>query len=311
MCWRGLCVTACRTQRIEIVSLATPFLRIIGRPLNTSEQKVIRRLPIILFLIAWIYSDVSIIFALSLFSIMFDGSKSIIFLGKTIGYFTIFFGIAYFLCRKILYSPARCGALANRAEPAWQGSERLLVLRAIDDEAAMSLAAGSIANRVAATAAPVLGLMAIAMSTIILFLTVVFPAMLAFPPLRREVSLSSEQPYLSDFGIFLSQKFIEPLISVIMADQFDQVIGIFSFACLVLIACVLGIPKVVYGRELFTRSFGIDLDAHSAPDSVCNVKVMTLSRSSRASRVLQHAIYEHPDCVPTIMDWIESNRPQA
>jgi hypothetical protein len=155
---------------------------------------------------------------------------------------------------------------------------RFLVIRGIDDEAALTLAAGAIGNRLTNVT-----------------LTRVAPAaggLFAILLLARIASGGFFDPI--NFGD--TQQFMGWLISILL------LISILVIAALFL----PGAFKTVFGKEFLFGSARCDIAANSVPDFSNEIDVITFPQDevSVASRTLRHAIYEHPSCAKEIVNWI-------
>ena len=191
-------------------------------------------------------------------------------------------------------------------------ASRILVIRGVDDEASLSLAAGSIGSRLS-----------------FLTLVAVIPAIYAVVIVSLMLS--------SFFGLSAGSK-LGLLLGILM-------IGVF-FGALILFF-VPGAFKSFFGREFLVNGMSCDIAVDSVPDTLCQAEVVTLrpieavsskSRSSerpfslrwmleitllevrgiyvywrqsttglgrsKSSWSLRHGIYNHPNCVGEILGWI-------
>jgi hypothetical protein len=158
----------------------------------------------------------------------------------------------------------------------------LLVLRGIDDEAALSLAAGAVANRLFRVAYKFsLNVMLGPFSTIrgakwwALFLPGIY-----FAPLLLALVLCAVffGPHVALIGIVLV--LVTAVSSLFLAP----------------------LTRTVFGRELALGSMGCDAFFESAPDSEL---IVTLPLSK--NEALYHALYENPLAPPTIASWIAAH----
>jgi hypothetical protein len=188
----------------------------------------------------------------------------------------------------------------------------LLILRAVDDEASLSLAAAAIGNRLSA----VIGLCSnlIFVATLILFLPVILVAL------------------FSVAGEFFDWKFLEDFDKT-FGEYFDWAIessggvvvkafgwGLYGAGVSAFVALVLapGICKSFFGRELLFNYLGCNINSQSAPDSIDRQSefhfgsegsswgmVVTLADEGR--RGLRHCLYNDPQCVERIAAWLAAS----
>ncbi|WP_156179825.1 hypothetical protein [Bradyrhizobium sp. LTSPM299] len=164
--------------------------------------------------------------------------------------------------------------------------DHLLVLRAIDDEAALSLAAGAVANRLLRVA------YALALK--------VLQASVITPPESR----------WRWFFFFIPALFFAPLLlfgisCVALFGPYTTAVGIaLVFITPVLAIFLVPLTRTVFGRELAVGSIGCDAFFDSVPDSGL-ATVITLGL--RRDETLSHALYDHPLAAPTIANWIASH----
>lgn len=169
---------------------------------------------------------------------------------------------------------------ATRDGVASDFATNMLVLRGIDDEATLVLAAGAIGNRIS------FRLMRIVGSALV----VVLAGLLW-------VHFTGRGPaYLRDNLAALA-----PWVLWLAAPG----LGLFF-------AVASGLFKGVYGRELFVRSLLCQVNSHSAPDQPGGLWVITLSPSAAERRGLRHGLYDHEHAVPAVVNWIlRQVRPEA
>ena len=148
-------------------------------------------------------------------------------------------------------------------------STSMLVLRGVDDEAALTLAAGAIGNRLSE---PVSVLLTYAFLLVWAVLAIIW----VFP-----------SPSVSEgFFDWIRVLFITFVPYVWLVD---------------FLGCAF---KSVYGRELLPWSLGLQIRSHSAPDHSGKLSVLTLPYRGR-KRPLRHAIYDHELATKTIASWID------
>jgi hypothetical protein len=144
---------------------------------------------------------------------------------------------------------------------------RMLVIRGVDDEASLTLAAGSIGSR---------------LSSLVLFIVI---------------------PIVYVFGVAL---FALLDWSGVWKDQSELLFLVVAYGCAfgaLLCLFLPGICKSAFGREFLTTAFVCETAADSAPDSSARIDSVTLSPVQAGQR-LRHYIYEHPKCVDEIVRWV-------
>ena len=151
---------------------------------------------------------------------------------------------------------------------------RQLVIRGIDDEAGLALAAGSIGNRLAVLSLKVVYLLC------------------------------------SFIWVYLLAVAIDPVLEFFFGYSFElvryseQINILISCVCLAVFTVPLaaGILKSVYGRELLLGALYCEVSAASAPDAANNVVVQTIATEFRSG--LRHSIHESPKARKAISDYI-------
>ena len=144
---------------------------------------------------------------------------------------------------------------------------RMLVIRGVDDEASLTLAAGSIGSR---------------LSSLVLF--TVIPGIYLLATILFAL--------LSWSGVWEDRAELLSLV-VVYGCAFGALVCLF----------LPGICKSAFGREFLTTAFICETAADSAPDTSARIDSVTLS-PAEAGRRLRHYIYEHPKCVDEIVRWI-------
>ena len=159
--------------------------------------------------------------------------------------------------------------LAETTQGAIGVDVNLLIVRAFNDEAAMALTLGTIGNK---------------LTYFMLYFIVVIVG-------------------LSDFVD--ADLWLPPILLSIYGFAY-----IFAFITLPLVLIVsAGVFKSVFGRELLFGAYRCDIAADSTPDissNIKNVKIATLSSRTPRSEGFRHGLHARPDCAPTIADWIVS-----
>jgi hypothetical protein len=161
----------------------------------------------------------------------------------------------------------------------------LLVLRAVDDEAALALAAGAVSSWIAR----------------IIFTRAVYlaqpPAWLIWTAVIGFAVLALLWPSIGP-SLELPEFF---------ERHYEYVIAVFflPLELLWLGVAFSTICDAVYGRELFCRFMGGEISTSSVPDSNRGVTVHTLIFGERSPLTKRHNIYDHPACPSRIVEWAE------
>lgn len=148
-------------------------------------------------------------------------------------------------------------------------ARRLLIIRAIDDEASLAMALGTIVNVAAAKA-----------------ITFIYASFVL-------VSVSSyiiQSKNLLDFEVPYALELLLVMVAAFLA-------------ALIVLFGMLVASRVVHGRELAISPMECQINTQSAPDVVDLSKIVTLV-SNAFVKSLRHGIYDHEDCAKTISDWV-------
>jgi len=152
--------------------------------------------------------------------------------------------------------------------------QRLLVIRAIDDEASLILAFGAIINYIT-----------------------VRSVMLVYWIMT---TLAFSVPVLWLIFRLLAQRSPENLPS-----WYEDVAKLLCSAFVIALFGVLAASRLVHGRELAKSPMECQINTQSAPDAVGLSQIVTLVWH-KYIKTLRHGIYEHDDCAKTISDWVRS-----
>jgi hypothetical protein len=149
-----------------------------------------------------------------------------------------------------------------------------LILRAIDDEASLALAAGTIAN--------LLSTHMISISTIFIILVAVIDVVASY--------------LLTGYSDSLTRLLTIPQI---------EFVGLVALWLALLVAII---SRSVHGRELLYNPPGIQMNVQSVPDFIRSAEIRTLLRGDVGVYFsLRHGIYSHPDASAVIADWISAD----
>jgi hypothetical protein len=168
-------------------------------------------------------------------------------------------------------------------------AKRLLVIRAIDDEASLALAVGTILSYVTTRFVTYVYILLALLTAPSLISRIVTPAvgLLAFyvPSLWP----SWTWLYETDLSISLNS----PAIFKIYVASIALLVGLFMIA------------RTVHGIELARSPMECQINTNSTPDAIGLSKIVTLVRRTYV-RSMRHGIYDHEDCAKTIANWVRS-----
>jgi hypothetical protein len=151
-------------------------------------------------------------------------------------------------------------------------AQRLLVIRAVDDEAYLVMALGTILAYIFTTS------MAFAVAVLLLV-----------PFIAATIS----------FILFLLQR------SPMDPDWFRHAL---TFGCSASVIAMFGaliVSRLVHGRELAKSPMDCQINTQSAPDAT-GLKIVTLVSEKYVKWFGRHGIYEHDNCAKTISDWVRA-----
>jgi hypothetical protein len=146
---------------------------------------------------------------------------------------------------------------------------RMLVIRGVEDEASLSLAAAAIGSRLS------------------------------------HIAVFSVVPWIYGPGfllaIFLNMLFREnPMVDSLM----KAVIVVSAFGALAFFV-LLGLFESAFGREFLIGTMRCDIAVDSVPDTSQRIEAITLAPQTGTPR---HQIYSHPQCVSEIVRWLRPGR---
>lgn len=266
-----------RNVPILLVTLATPFVEILPRTQPSRLWERMPRLPAallvsIFIILIWVQvvgfifqyiidpflfkTDLSNFFGTLIFTTPFIIAITIVITFKTINQ----------LNRpppEQIFTPRM-----NAPEHNTGGSKRILVLRGLDDEASLVLAAGAIGTR---------------MVHAVRNLNLLFLHMLIW--------------------IVIPVSIISQIIG--LTNDAMLSIAIFAASALILSAGLFWIigelTRTVFGRDMFLRALATDVNSHSAPDTFYETSIRTLFPQTRKMR---HQLYDHPEAPQVIASWV-------
>jgi len=186
----------------------------------------------------------------------------------------------------------------------------LLVLRAVDDEASLALAAAAIGNRLSRLlerlSYKVWTLLRVLIVTTIVTVVVLI-AIKAFGPLEKFRALD------------VMTRFIQPVLRFDLVIDWGPTLGTGLILAFFAFLFSPGAFNSAYGRELLPIFQGCEINSQSAPDSIDRqseflseptptnwAMVVTLHQAEEARRGLRHGLYDDPQCAERIAGWLQS-----
>lgn len=173
-------------------------------------------------------------------------------------------------------------ACATSHEGLRHAAENVLILRGVDDEAALALALGAIGNRITTWAARVLERFYHYLMT----LWIIAIGCLGVAALFTSERATADEAWLiGSLHLFVIVLFAASVAAV-------------------LLMALAGLFKAVYGREFLFGPIASNISSHSVPDIIHNrVRCITLDQARK--RILRHQIYDEHTCTSKISDWLD------
>lgn len=189
---------------------------------------------------------------------------------------------------------------ANSSQTAFRSlGARRLVIRAIDDEAALVISAGAIGSRLSSLLLSFIGFLRILSPSIligipvaVLIIALLVYGLLAFPMTEVFMTLPGTT----------TREIVEFWAVAAVVTIGGSIAAVTSFLVLFFVASA-SLFRMAYGREMSLAGVNCEVSAHTAPDG-SGVSVVTLRRAGER-RGLRHFIHEHPQCAAVVFDWIE------
>ena len=150
-------------------------------------------------------------------------------------------------------------------------AQRLLIVRAIDDEASLLLALGTFSNYVITRA-------------------IKYLLWIALIPLPMALIL-----------FYFLHKWYE----AVTVQWYEDAVTVACFAFIFILLGLLLVARTAHGRELAFSPMECQINTHSTPDAIGLSKIVTLVRHTFV-KSLRHGIYDHENCVKAISDWVRS-----
>ena len=199
------------------------------------------------------------------------------------GAFTLFFGgFVWWYCLSERASRRRQNQVEDLRTATQLGeivspqAQRLLIIRAIDDEASLVLAFSTIANFFI-TRAIRHAIWIIPISGTLLWIII----LRYFKPLFKLEDMLERQGW------------------------YEDAIRVVSYAFILFLFGLLSIARSAHGRELARSPMECQINTQSTPDAKGLSAIVTLVRRTYV-KSLRHGIYDHEDCARTISDWVRS-----
>jgi hypothetical protein len=254
-----------------VVTLAAPFVEVHHADFGDEPTWVRAALFVALWTPSWVLAKA--FFPMNEFGtpLLISGAVSLVF-----GGFSWWYCYSKRAARRrqdhveILKTATRLGEIVSPQ------AQRLLIIRAIDDEASLVLAFSTIANSFITRAIRYIRWIIFGPISAILLSVVVI----------RCFKISFEQGFKQ-------------------ADWYEDVIKVGCSALILFLFGLLSVARTAHGRELAVSPMELQINTQSAPDAKGLSEIVTLVRRTHA-KSLRHGIYEHEDCAKTISDWMRS-----
>jgi hypothetical protein len=153
--------------------------------------------------------------------------------------------------------------------------QRLLVIRAIDDEATLTMAFGAIMNYLTTRSITITYLVLVTLGIIVVPLWLFF------------------------------RFFIQRVPGHHYPSWYRDVAALYCSAFIITLFGVLAVSRLVHGSELAKSPMECQINTQSTPDAIGLSKIITLVRRTYV-KSLRHKIYDHEDCPKVISDWVRS-----
>jgi len=254
-----------------LVTLATPFIEV--QHADFGEQPTLVRVAVALALWtpSWVLTK-------ALFPMDEIGKPLLISGAVTL----IFFGFVWWYCFskratrrrhnhvEALASATRLGKIVSAQ------AQRLLIIRAVDDEASLLLGFSTIVNFV--------------ITRVIKYIRwIIFgpvSAILLSVFILRYFKLSVEQEDMPQ-----------------QRDWYEAAIQVVCSSLILFLFGLLSVARTAHGRELAKSPLECQVNTQSTPDAHGLSEIVTLVRRTH-SKSLRHGIYDHEDCPKAISDWV-------
>ena len=275
-----------RDENVLIATIATPFVEILEAKLSPKENRrfsyLAASMPVIAFILLFNFLE-----------------KTLGIPGRIVGPISMVLAALLF---RLLYRAMRIEVDELVKLTSLSSSVRkhpLLILRAVDDEASLSLAAAAIGNRLSA----LIGLWSY---------RILVANMILLPPVFMFV-------FFSDTPEYFGWKSLVALAIASLGAALLWALEVSIFGGLIFLLAP-GICKSAFGRELLFNYQSCHINSQSAPDSIDRDSefhfgsqrsswgmMLTLDRADEGRRGLHHGLYNHPQCAELIAAWVAAN----
>jgi hypothetical protein len=257
-----------------VVTLATPFIEIhqadFGRRPSYIRGAVLFAMWNLLQLLAvWLFPSARSDLPMST-PIELSWSANLIF-QAVVGLLVLIIGL-YWIEKRTTARQNQVEAL-SRATRLTVAPQRLLVIRAIDDEASLILALGAVLNYTTVKS--------------VMFVYWIMATLVVSVPLLWLLFFFVAQRSPGNHG----------------PNWYRDLAALLCSAFIITLFGVLAISRLVHGQELAKSPMECQVNTQSTPDGIGLSKIVTLVRRSYL-RSLRHGIYDHEDCAKTISNWV-------
>lgn len=275
-------------QNVLVATIATPFVEILPAKLSRKQSLLIA-----LSLALAINSFVKLLpeMSIAVNSVFYLIVNALIFL-------------LYFRSNPKVQNLVRLTSLSSSVR-----KHPLLILRAVDDEASLSLAAAAIGNRIST----LIGNWSFVIVMVLLGLVIL--SLLSILFLSASATLVGVGSFEDNFEAWVDWWFVHFPLRGLFGGTYAS-IG--AFVCFVAFLVAPGVFKSAYGRELLFNSQGCQINSQSAPDSIDRHSefrsdsersswgmMVTLHQTEEARRGLRHGLYGDPQCAERIAEWLQ------
>jgi hypothetical protein len=248
-----------------VVTLATPFIEVQHADFGPEPTLVRTAVLLAVWIPLWVLTKAIFPMAESNIAVLIGSVLALVLYG---------FSRWWFSERAILKRRSQVedlSAATRLGEIVSAQAQRLLIIRAIDDEASLGLAFGTIVNYVTARAITYIRWVFLAPISILLMLILIH--------------------------VFH--------ISFLEEEWYEDAIQIGCSALILILFGLLSVARSAHGRELAVSPMEIQINTQSAPDAKGLSEIVTLVRRTYV-KSLRHGIYDHEDCAKVISDWVRS-----
>jgi len=256
-----------------VVTLATPFVEVHHADFGAVPNLVRAALFIALWMPSWVLAKA--FFTMDEFGtpLLIGGAVTLVF-----GGFSWWYCFSKIAARRrqnhveILRTATRLGEIVSPQ------AQRLLIIRAIDDEASLVLAFSKIANSFISRA-------------------IRYTRWIIFGPISAIL--------LSVFVIKFFKLSFEQEDMLKRQEWYEDAIQVVFSALILFLFGLLSVARSAHGRELARSPMECQINTQSTPDAKGLSEIVTLVRRTYV-KSLRHGIYDHQDCAKVISDWVRS-----